>query len=108
MPAAVVIHCACPDEAVAERISKALVEERLAACVQRVPGVHSTYRWDGRVETGYELLLLIKTTPERIPAVFARVCELHPYDVPELLAIPVHAGLPAYLDWAADQTRADA
>ena len=105
---AVVLHCTCPDAATADRIATSLVEERLAACVQQVAGVRSTYRWQGQVETADEVLLLIKTVDARIPDVFARVRALHPHDVPELLAINVQAGLPAYLDWVAAQSRPDA
>lgn len=106
--AAVVIHCTCPDAATAERIASALVEARLAACVQRLPGVRSTYRWDGRVEQADEHLLLIKTAAARIPAVFERVRSMHPYDVPELLALDVRDATPAYLDWVLAQSRDDA
>ena len=105
---AVVIHCSCPDDASATAIATALVDERLAACVQRLPGVRSTYRWDGRIEDVTEVLLLIKTAADRIPAVFARVTALHPYDVPELLALDVREGTPAYLDWVIAQSRDDA
>ena len=105
---AVVLHCTCPDAATADRIATSLVDERLAACVQQVAGVRSTYRWQGQVETADEVLLLIKTVDARIPDVFARVLALHPHDVPELLALDVQAGLPAYLDWVDAQSRPDA
>ncbi|GAB6196896.1 divalent-cation tolerance protein CutA [Lysobacter xanthus] len=107
MPA-VVIHCTCPDDASADRIATALVAERLAACVQRLPGLRSTYRWEDRIAHGDEVLLLIKTMAERIPAVFGRVHALHPYDVPELLALDVCDGAPDYLDWVRAQSRDDA
>ena len=105
---AVVIHCTCPDDASAAAIATALVDERLAACVQRLPGIRSTYRWNGRVEDAAEVLLLIKTAADRIPAVIERVSHLHPYDVPELLALDVRDGMPAYLDWVNAQSRYDA
>ena len=105
---AAVIHCSCPDDATATRIAAALVDERLAACVQCLPGVRSTYRWDGRTEHATEVLLLIKTAADRIPDVFERVTRLHPYDVPELLALDVRDGTPAYLDWVIAQSRDDA
>lgn len=105
---AVVIHCTCPDDASAATIASRLVEERLAACVQRLPGLRSTYRWDGRLEEATETLLLIKTGDDRIPAVFARVKALHPYDVPELVALDVREGDAAYLDWVIAQSRDDA
>ncbi|WP_133499447.1 divalent-cation tolerance protein CutA [Cognatilysobacter terrigena] len=103
-----VLHCTCPDAATADRIAAALVDERLAACVQQLPGVRSTYRWEGRVEQADEILLLIKTAKNRIPAVIARVQAMHPYDVPELLAIDASDGAPTYLDWVTAQSRPDA
>lgn len=105
---AIVIHCTCPDATVADRIATALVEARLAACVQQVPGVRSTYRWAGRVEQGEEVLLLIKTAEDRFDDVAASVRALHPYELPELLAVEARGGLPAYLDWVIAQSRADA
>ncbi|TZF88045.1 divalent-cation tolerance protein CutA [Cognatilysobacter lacus] len=105
---AVVIHCTCPNAAAADRIATALVEERLAACVQQLPGLRSTYRWAGRVEHADEVLLLIKTAADRIQAVFERVTALHPHDVPELLALDAQGGTPAYLDWVNAQSRDDA
>lgn len=103
-----VLHCTCPDAATADRIATALVDERLAACVQQLPGVRSTYRWEGRVEQADEILLLIKTAKDRIPAAIARVQAMHPYDVPELLAIDASDGAPPYLDWVTAQSRPDA
>jgi periplasmic divalent cation tolerance protein len=91
--------CTCPDEASAAHVARALVDERLAACVSRVPGLTSTYRWEGKVEEQAEHLLIIKTTTARLPALRERVVALHPYDVPELIALPFADGLPAYLGW---------
>lgn len=93
--------CTCPDEATAARIARVLVEERLAACVNRLPGVRSTYRWQGAVHDDAEVLLLIKTTRGRLPALRERLPALHPYELPELIAVEVTGGLPAYLDWVA-------
>lgn len=98
--------CTCPDEACAERIATALVDERLAACVTRIAGVTSTYRWQGRTQHDREVLLLIKTTNERFDAVRERIMVLHPYELPEVIAVDVARGLPAYLDWVARETRA--
>ncbi|MFC5571493.1 divalent-cation tolerance protein CutA [Lysobacter yangpyeongensis] len=92
-------YSTCPDAASAERIAQALVTERLAACVNRVPGIRSTYRWQGQVEEADEVLLLIKTTADRLEALTARLRALHPYELPELVAVEVRSGLPAYLDW---------
>lgn len=105
---AIVIHCTCPDAAVADRIATALVEGRLAACVQQLPGMRSTYRWEGRVEQSDEVLLLIKTAQDRLEDVTASVRALHPYELPELLAVEARGGIPAYLDWVIAQSRADA
>jgi len=97
--------CTCPDLASAQRVAEALVDERLAACVQVLPGVHSTYRWHGNVERADEVLLLVKTTSDRLEALAERVRALHPYELPELLAVEAASGLPDYLDWVAAQTR---
>ena len=100
-----IVFCTCPDTASAERIADALVGERLAACVNLLPAVTSVYRWRGQVERASEIQLLIKTTADRLEALGTRVAELHPYELPELIAVEARAGLPAYLDWVAAQTR---
>lgn len=100
----VIAHCSCPDAETAARIARALVEERLAACVQRIAGVVSTYRWEGTLHVDNEVLLLIKTTRARLDALKARLPALHPYEVPELLVLDAVDGLPAYLGWVADVT----
>ena len=106
MPATRLIacYCACPDAGTATRIARALVDERLAACVNVLPTMHSVYRWRGAVEHADEMMLLIKTRADRLPALSARLQVLHPYELPELLAVEVAGGLPAYLDWIAAQT----
>jgi len=96
---AIVVLCTCPDDVVAERIASALVEERLAACVNRIPGIVSTYRWQGAVHSDREILLLIKTTREHFEALRERIVALHPYDVPEVIALTIDGGSAAYLDW---------
>jgi len=88
-----------PDADVAERLGRALVEERLAACANIVPGVVSVFRWDGRVQREAEVLVIVKTTDERVEDLRARVVELHPYEVPEILVLPVLAGHAPYLQW---------
>ena len=95
----------CPDPATAERLATHLVEERLAACVQVLPGLRSVYRWQGALERSEEVLLLIKTTRSRYPALQARLPQLHPYELPELLAVESVFGLPAYLQWVVESTR---
>jgi periplasmic divalent cation tolerance protein len=102
---AVLVFCTCPDEAVAERIANALVEERLAACVNRLPGVVSTYRWKGETHRDSECLLLIKTTVERFDALRERIVAVHPYELPEVIAVDVILGLSPYLDWIASETQ---
>src|SRR5690242_6413338 len=98
--------CTCPDLPSAERLAEALVAERLAACVQLLPGLRSVYRWQGAVERADEVLVLIKTTRDRLEALAARVRALHSYELPELLAVEAAGGLPEYLDWVAAETRA--
>ena len=95
----------CPDAEVADRIARTLVEQKLAACVNRMPAVDSVYRWQGAVERAVEVPLLIKSTRERLPEVQEAIRALHPYEVPEIVAIPVVAGLPAYLRWVVDETQ---
>jgi periplasmic divalent cation tolerance protein len=104
---AIVILCTCPDEAVAERIATTLVEERLAACVNRVPGIVSTYRWNGKICNDREVLLLIKTMIGRFDSVRECIVALHPYDVPEVVALTVSDGLAAYVDWIESSVRVD-
>ena len=106
MPVRLVLST-CPDAETADRMARALVDERLAACVSTLPGVVSTYRWQGRVEQSREVQLLIKTSPDRLDALTTRLLELHPYELPEVLVVETAGGLAAYADWVADQTRAD-
>ncbi len=95
----------CPDAASAERIARALVDNRLAACVNRLPPVASTYRWQGAVECADEVPLLIKCTRERYAQVEEAIRQLHPYQVPEIVAVPIVAGFAPYLRWVDEQTR---
>ena len=97
--------CTCPDDATARRIADALVEERLAACVNVLPGLRSVYRWQGAIQREDEVLLLIKTTRAQVAPLTARVASLHPHELPELVAVEVAGGLAAYLDWVEEQTR---
>jgi periplasmic divalent cation tolerance protein len=90
-----------PDRAGADALAARLVEEHLAACVNILAPCESVFRWQGAVETASEIPLLIKTTHARYPALEAAVQAMHPYEVPELIALPVTHGLAAYLDWAA-------
>ena len=90
-----------PDRAVAMRIAGALVERRLAACVNVLAACTSVYRWQGAIENAEETPLLIKTTREAYAGLEAAIRELHPYKLPEIIALPVERGLAAYLDWVA-------
>lgn len=101
--AALIVLTQCPDPAVADTIARALVDARLAACVTRLAPARSVYHWQGTVETAEEIPLLIKTTTDRYPALETRLRELHPYAVPEIVALPVTRGLPAYLGWLAGE-----
>jgi periplasmic divalent cation tolerance protein len=83
----------------ADRIARELVERRLAACVNVVPGLVSTYRWKGKLEKDAEQLLIIKTRRDRFPALREALAAIHPYEVPELIAVPIEDGSPAYLEW---------
>lgn len=102
----VLIQCACPDAAGADAIARTLVDERLAACVQVLPGVRSTYRWQGAVEQADEVLLIAKTTPGARDAVMARIAALHPHEVPEVVALDALHVADAYAAWTREQVDA--
>lgn len=97
----------CGGPAEAERISTGLVERRLAACVNALNGAVSTYWWQGKIAREEETVLLIKTTAERYPALEAAIRELSGYELPEVVAVRVDAGLPGYLQWIADEVAQD-
>jgi periplasmic divalent cation tolerance protein len=94
-----------PDAASARALADHLVAERLAACVNILAPCSSVYRWQGRVETAEEVPLLIKTSADRYPALEAAIRARHPYELPEIVAVPLSRGLPAYLEWLAAETR---
>ena len=94
-----IVFSNCPDAEVAERIARALIEEGLAACVNILPPMRSIYRWKGQVEVATEQMLVIKIQQARYPAVQDRIRALHPYELPEIIAVPIADGLPAYLTW---------
>jgi periplasmic divalent cation tolerance protein len=98
---AMVVLCTFPDLEQARQIGAAMVERQVAACVNLLPGVESIYRWQGKVERSGEVLAVFKTT--RYAELEAALRERHPYEVPEILALPVTAGLPAYLAWMAGE-----
>lgn len=95
-----------PDRAAAERLADMLVEGRLAACVNILAPCRSVYRWKGHVQHDEEHPMLMKTTAERYPALERALRAAHPYELPEIIAVPVEQGLPAYLDWVAAETKA--
>jgi periplasmic divalent cation tolerance protein len=103
---AVEVHITCPSREQATVLARALVEERLAACVNILENVRSVFHWNGALNEEDEVLCLVKTRRELFAALSARVAELHPYDVPEILAFEVAAGSPAYLNWLRESTRA--
>jgi|SRR5215831_20390118 len=94
-----VVLCTCASETEAERIAHHLVENRLAACVNLVSQVKSIYRWEGKVESAWEWLLIVKTNAEKFPDVSEAIRGLHSYEVPECISIPVDNGSASYLAW---------
>ena len=105
-PDAVVVLCTCPDDATASRIATALLAEELAACVNCLPGIRSLYRWEGQIREDAEVLLVIKTSGARYGALEAVIRARHPYELPEIIALPVVAGARDYLDWIRQATGA--
>jgi len=93
-----------PDRAAAQALAAALIEGRLAACVNVLAECTSVYRWHGQVESSAEVPVLIKTTAGRYPALEQAIRSLHPYELPEIVAVPISHGLPQYLDWVARET----
>ena len=102
---AIVVLVTTPTPERAAEIARALVEERLAACGNVLPAIRSVYRWEGKVQDDQEALLVLKSTRDRFGALRDRVLALHPYQVPEVIALPVEAGSAAYLAWIAGETR---
>jgi len=96
-----------PDQTTAETLASALVESRLAACVNILQPCRSIYRWQGTVETADEVPLLIKTTEARYPALEAAIRARHPYEIPEIIALPISLGLPGYLAWVAAESQSE-
>ena len=105
MAAALLVLTNCPSEADADRIALAVVEQGLAACVNRLPAVNSIYRWKGSVERATEVPLLIKTTRERYGDLEQAIRHLHPYDLPEIIALPIEVGFGPYLRWIDAETQ---
>jgi periplasmic divalent cation tolerance protein len=106
MTDALIVYTTVADEDTASALADLLIAERVAACVQIVPGVRSVYRWQGRTHHDTEVQLAIKTTSGLFDAVAALLAEHHPYDLPEIVAVPIVAGSRAYLDWMRREMRA--
>lgn len=102
--AAVLVLCSAPDKAVARLLSQHLLDARAAACVSVIPGMHSMYHWNDAIQAADEVLMLIKTSSERLTELKAIVKEIHPYEVPELLVLGVADALPAFLQWVGSVT----
>ena len=94
-----------PDAASAAKLAQQLIEARVAACVNQLAPCISTYRWQGKIETATEVPLLIKTTQVAYPRLEKLIRAAHPYELPEIIAVPMSDGLPAYLDWVTTETK---
>ena len=99
-----IVLVSVPDAEAGRRLARTLLEERLVACANLLPGVTSLYRWEGEVQEEDEVLLVMKTGSGLVPRLSARIPELHPYELPEVLALRVDDGLPAYCRWVLDET----
>ena len=93
-----------PDRASADRLAHALITQHAAACVNILGECHSMYRWQGKIESATEVPMMIKSTRAAYPKLQEIICAHHPYELPEILAVPVTSGLPAYLQWVAQET----
>jgi periplasmic divalent cation tolerance protein len=105
MEQVILVLCNVPDEQVAESMAQALVSKKLAACVNVLPAVRSFYQWQGQDESSTENTLLMKTAKACYAALQAEVVRLHPYETPEIIAVPIVEGLPAYLQWVIQETK---
>lgn len=101
-----ILLCTCPPDS-ADGIAETLLERRLVACVNALPGVVSRYRWQGKLEKETETLLILKTEVSRVQAIVDALPEIHPHDVAELLTLPIESGNPAYIDWVSGELRPD-
>lgn len=104
MTDAILVLCTCPDEATADLICDQLLSRRLAACINQLPGLTSVYRWQGQIERAREIQLIIKSSAALFAPLRECILALHPYEVPEILALPVSLGHQPYLDWLAGET----
>ena len=99
-----IVLVTAPSSDEATRLARTLVEERLAACVNVLPGLTSVYRWEGSIEEADESLMIVKTSEERVQTLERRIVELHPYDVPEVVTLDVASGHAPYLAWVAEES----
>jgi periplasmic divalent cation tolerance protein len=97
-----VVLTTAPDGDVAAQLARQAVDANLAACVNVLPGVRSFYRWDGEIKDEAEVLLIAKTNGRKLQALIAGLAAAHPYECPEIVALPIAHGLPAYLEWISD------
>jgi periplasmic divalent cation tolerance protein len=104
MSDAIVVLCTCPDNTSARQLAQTLLSEKLAACVNLIPQVTSLYYWQGKMEESQEVQLVIKTRRTMFGVLQERLLALHPYEVPEILGLPILCGHPAYLQWVQEQT----
>ncbi|WP_411727240.1 divalent-cation tolerance protein CutA [Methyloglobulus sp.] len=95
----IITLCTCPDKDTAEKIARLLVEESLAACVNILPNIRSIYSWEGQVESAEEHLLIIKSPQTGYQAIETAIRRHHPYELPEIIAVPIERGLPEYINW---------
>lgn len=97
-----ILYCTCPDKRLAETIVSNLLEKRLIACANILPNIESHYVWQGKIENANETLVLIKTSQEKYKEVEKAILVLHPYELPEIIAVPIETGLPDYLQWISE------
>ncbi|KAH7302174.1 hypothetical protein KP509_23G059600 [Ceratopteris richardii] len=103
----IVVYVTVPNKDAGKELANSIINSRLAACVNQVPGVESTYLWEGKVETDSEVLLIIKTRESLLESLTQHVIQNHKYDVPEVIALPIIGGNPSYIKWLEESTKAD-
>jgi periplasmic divalent cation tolerance protein len=99
MSEVLIAFCTFPNAEVAEKVANTVVEQHLAACANILPGIRSVYRWEGKVESADEVLVLFKLAAPRYAEFESKIRSVHPYEVPEIIAVPIKNGLPTYLEW---------
>jgi periplasmic divalent cation tolerance protein len=99
MTQTIISLCTCPDKETAGKIARLLIADKLAACVNILPHITSIYSWQGQIETADEYLLMIKSPQTNYQAIETAIRSLHPYELPEIIAVPIERGLPEYINW---------